>query len=209
MTSGITPSAEQIAATFAESWGSRMPQAYNVELPFRLRPESDDVHHIFTDQEYFVVRDTEPYSPAELWQSRLGEFTLQLASRQADVHVYSVPEGLITLPALMNDATSGNGDPTTVINSFRQIGSMLRTIAEQSQNIEPVAEPGLHLSDIAFLRGRLSPIVIPPFAACSAGCMTAINGFAHEIEQASHSPTERQIVQASASALRESYRGEY
>lgn len=193
---------QQIAEQCAAEWNWSDPDAVRVELPFRIRSENPDVQHVLLNEEYLVVRSEEPYGPENLWPAGLDFYRLEELATNNNVSVYSVPEGLVTLAALMNDAVAGNGDPEIIYGVFEEMGKMMRRVRDAAGGS---INPSLHLADVAVIKGREEPLILPPFNLLSDDKGGPVVTLQEELCVASQTDHERTIVQIALESFEREY----
>lgn len=195
----------KIAAIFEKDWNASPGGITDMDLPFRIRPTYPTIKHFTVEGngEFLVVKHPEPYMPQEVWEACERDYKLDARAVDGDVTVYQVNPGLITLPALMNDAMSAEGKPKLVKKAFREVGRMLRDLNDTSIELRgtPIT-PDIQLGDIAFIKGEKDPLILPHFDL-DAGIELAevVNDLSYEISQTPLNEAQRAVARQALVAL--------
>jgi hypothetical protein len=198
----LTP--DDIANLAAANWDFARRDVARVELPFKLRMGNPNVQHLLTSQEYIVVRSKEPYNPPAIWEGALKQYTLPKVSEANEVSVFTVPPDLITLPAIMNDALEG--DPEVMVDAFSKVGEMFKDIASVYADEGKSITSWVNLGDIAFVKGRTEPVILPPFSLdIHANGNSPAHSLAAEIFSYPATDEQHVLLQEAMQAFEDSY----
>lgn len=159
----LTLGPKHLAQTFSEEWFASDPQITHMEPPFKLRPENPGVHHVMVSQEYIIVQGDDPYQPTDIWEAELEKYKLPKQAEHNGVNVFEVPPDTVSLSAILNDSIDGDRD--LFVDVFSEIGTMFRDIAHAyDRTLKRPITSAVTIDDIAFVKGRREPLLIPPFS---------------------------------------------